>query len=424
MRVLITNVYSYQNKGDAAIVLSLVQEVHRVFGDNTDILLQTTDVLHDVGKYGAPVTSSLLWILLSSVREAPLWKRGVILAKGLLGLVIFLGSYRLFERAPRGLLSHELQQFVQDNRNAECVIACGGGYLRAGPGSRETLLLGVTCLNFLTAHYLGKQVYLYSQSIGPVHGQLQTKMLRFALNRVNLIEAREDVSLQFLQDLRVRTTTVMTADPALLLGGCGTFPSSHVTLTPKRLHVGITVRKWFKNPDDFEAYIGAVAETVDYLIKTHNAEVFYVPQVIAGGFGDDDRLVARQVWERVDHKERFTVVEADLHPFEVIGLCGKMDIFIGTRMHSNIFALISGVPVVAIEYEHKTKGIMRGLGLEPLTIDIRDVTFITLKERVELLLRHRGRYQKLIAQNLPNQIDESRKAIELIQEAHAADNLS
>jgi colanic acid/amylovoran biosynthesis protein len=148
--------------------------------------------------------------------------------------------------------------------------------------------------------------------------------------------------------------------------------------------------------------------------------VFYVPQVIADNFGDDDRLIAHNVWQYVKNQKYFTVVEADLHPFEVIGLCGKMDIFLGTRMHSNIFALINHVPVVAIEYEHKTKGIMRGLGLETLAIDIRDVTFETLRQKVDLLLEDRAHYKKLVEQNLPGQIAQSRKAIEVIQEAYEA----
>jgi colanic acid/amylovoran biosynthesis protein len=203
-----------------------------------------------------------------------------------------------------------------------------------------------------------------------------------------------------------------------LLGGTGKFPEQHVQLRPDRLHVGLTVRKWFKTEEQLNAYISSVAQTIDYLIEEHQAEVFYVPQVIAENFGDDDRIIARKVWEVTRNKKYFTIVEADLHPFEVIGLCGNMDIFIGTRMHSNIFALINHVPVVAIEYEHKTKGIMRGLGLEPLTIDIRDVTAETLQAKVDTLLKDREHYRGLIRANLPGQIADSQRAIDVIREAY------
>jgi len=418
MRVLISNVYSYKNKGDAAIVISLLREVRRAFPD-AEILVQTADAKHDEGKYGTPITSSLLWTLLSAVRERPLAERMRVAASGLIGLHTYLGLYRQFGRAPLWLVPRRLHQFVRDNQQADLVIACGGGYLRtASSGLRDKLLLHVTCLNFLAAKYLGKPVFLYSQSIGPVHGEWQRDKLRRTLDQVDLIEPREDVSVRFLQELQTSAKTVPTADPALLLGDTGQFPEQHVRLRPDRLHVGLTVRKWFKTERELDAYIRAVAQTIDYLIAQHNAEVFYVPQVIAENFGDDDRLIARRVHDAVQNKECFTVVDADLHPFEVIGLCGRMDIFIGTRMHSNIFALINHVPVVAIEYEHKTKGIMRGLGLEPLTVDIQGVTFDTLRQKVDMVLADRDHYRSLIRQHLPDQITESRRAINVIKEAY------
>src|SRR5947207_1529853 len=89
MRVLLTNVYSYKNKGDAAIVFSMLQEMNRAF-DEPDITIQTTDPHNDVGKYGVPVHSTLLWTLLSAVRDKPMPVRLVVLAKGLLQLGSFL----------------------------------------------------------------------------------------------------------------------------------------------------------------------------------------------------------------------------------------------------------------------------------------------------------------------------------------------
>lgn len=418
MNIVISNVYSYKNKGDAAIVVSLVNEIKRVF-KRPDILIQTADVRHDEGKYGEPITSSLLWLLLSSVRDRDPLTRSFVALKGLIGLNLYLGLNR-FLKAPRFLLSKPLQQFVDEYQSADMVIACGGGYLRMPNASlRETILLYVTCLNFTAAKRLGKPVYLYSQSIGPMKSGLQAWILKRALAKVDLIQPREDVSVKYLEKLGVTTPTVATADPALLLGGSGQFDKSIAQLKPGKLHVGITVRKWFDTQAELEAYEQAVAQNIDYLIEKHNAQVFYVPQVIAENFGDDDRVIAREVWQKVKNKDDFIVVDKDLHPFEIIGLCGQMDIFIGTRMHSNIFALINHVPVVAIEYEHKTRGIMRGLKLEELTIDIRDVTAESLKERIDLLLAKREHFTDLLTQNLPLQIQTSRKAIEAIKEEYA-----
>lgn len=415
MKILVTNVYSFKNKGDAAIVVALVREIERAFPKST-IELQTADIQNDGDKYGHPITSSLLWILLSSVRDKNILWRVYKPLLGFCSLGIAFITYKLFKK-PAVLAGKELREFIRSNLQADLAIACGGGYLRtANGGMRENVLMFVTCLNILAPKFLGKRVYLYSQSIGPMHNAFQRTLLVYTLRKVDLIQPREDISMNLLTKLGITTPIVQTADPVLLLGGTGTFPKDVVSLDKNRLHVGITVRNWFGNKDRLEQYMRSVAQTIDYLIEKHNAEVFYIPQVIAENFGDDDRVVAEAVHSLVANKDRFTVLSADLHPFELIGICGSMDIFIGTRMHSNIFALISKVPVVAIEYEHKTRGIMKGLGLEDLTIDIHDVTAESLKERVDLLLRDRQKYKQLLVDNLPNQIRESRKAIDVIKQ--------
>jgi colanic acid/amylovoran biosynthesis protein len=93
-----------------------------------------------------------------------------------------------------------------------------------------------------------------------------------------------------------------------------------------------------------------------------------------------------------------------------------MDVFIGTRMHSNIFALISKVPVVAIEYEHKTRGIMRDLGLEHLTVAIEEAQFPNLKEKVDDLIKNCQQYKQTIIDNLPLLIKKGQLAIEVIKD--------
>ncbi|MBL8159342.1 polysaccharide pyruvyl transferase family protein [Candidatus Saccharibacteria bacterium] len=419
MNILVTNVYSYKNKGDAAIVISLIREIYRVFGVKVDVAVQTTDVQNDIGKYGVPVSSTLLWILLSSVRDRNILARFAVLCKGVIGLNIYLLCNKYLKSKPYFLLSTELKQYVREIEAASLVIACGGGYLRtSGSGMRETLLLYITSLNFLTAKYLGKEVYLYSQSIGPVHSKLQNTLLKRALDKVDLVEPREDVSLKLIRAYELKTKVELTADPALLLGDTAKVPHDIVKLNHNRLNVGLTVRQWFKDPADFEKYLNSMSTAIDYLISKYNAHITYVPQVIADNFGDDDRLTAMKVWKKVKYKKEFTVVKADLHPYEVIGLCSKMDIFVGTRMHSNIFALISHVPVVGIEYEHKTRGIMRGLGLEELVIDIKDVDEQTLKSKIDQVILRKDEFKELIKRNLPAQIADSQKAMELIGKMH------
>jgi colanic acid/amylovoran biosynthesis protein len=414
MRILITNVYSYKNKGDAAIVIALVNELRRVFPGST-LHIQTTDVRHDKGKYGVETSSTLLWLLLSSRRHDPLFKRISALCLDLVTLWAFLLISKHTNLKPRAILSKPLQGFVQDITDTSLVVACGGGYLRtAGSGPNNNLLLLVTCLNFLAAYYLNKPVYLYSQSIGPVHSWFQRQLLAFALNRVDLVEAREKITFDFVSSLHISTKIVKTADPAFLLAGKGT--RSRIELKDAPTLIGITVRKWFDGGEKYNNYLRSIAETIDYLTSKYDAHAYYIPQVVADNFGDDDRVSAQEVLKKVRDQSKFTILDADLHPFEMIDICGRMNVFIGTRMHSNIFSIINENPVVAIEYEHKTRGIMEALGLTDLVIDIGDVTTEHLRKKVDLLINNRDRYKKSLHYNLPIQITQSRKAIEILRD--------
>lgn len=416
MNIIITNVYSYQNKGDAAIVLALVQEIKRVF-NRPKISIQTADVKNDKDKYETSVSPTLLWTLLSSVRNKSIISRVVTLLSGVATLLIFLNIYKWTNQSISFLLTKDLREFVDNLQKADLIIACGGGYLRTSNSSPQNgVLLLVTCLNLLTGKFLKKPVYLYSQSIGPVHGKIQTMILGFTLKKVDLIEPREEVSFKYLKQLSIDTPTAKTADPALLLGSSYKNPKIITeTKESKGLRVGITVRNWFSDQKLFEFYIRSVAKVVDYLVERHDATVYYIPQVIAKDFGDDDRSAALKVKDYIKHHDSYKVINMDLHPFEVIGLCRSMDIFIGTRMHSNIFSLISKVPVIAIEYEHKTRGIMQSLGLEDFVISIEDVNSEILKGKVELLLKNKEKYIKLLEKNLPVQVKKSKSAIEIIK---------
>lgn len=75
-------------------------------------------------------------------------------------------------------------------------------------------------------------------------------------------------------------------------------------------------------------------------------------------------------------------------------MIGYMDLFIGTRMHSNIFALSMHVPTVAIGYRHKTRGIMEMLQMENYVCDVSNIRFEDIAKKVEAALANREEITK------------------------------
>ena len=84
-----------------------------------------------------------------------------------------------------------------------------------------------------------------------------------------------------------------------------------------------------------------------------------------------------------------------------------MDYFVGTRMHSNIFATSMAVPTTAIAYEKKTNGIMETVGLQNYVVEINDITAEELYNKVEDMIIN----EKKIRIQLSSKINDIHKEI-------------
>lgn len=61
----------------------------------------------------------------------------------------------------------------------------------------------------------------------------------------------------------------------------------------------------------------------------------------------------------------------ELNDLEMGKLLSACDLTVGTRLHSAIISMNFGTPAIAINYEHKSAGIMQQLGMPEMAVDIR-----------------------------------------------------
>jgi colanic acid/amylovoran biosynthesis protein len=139
-------------------------------------------------------------------------------------------------------------------------------------------------------------------------------------------------------------------------------------------------------------YVKSLATSIDLMITRVNANIIFIPQV----YSQTEIAMMHLIRRLVKNKTRVVIIEEDLSPEGVMEIIGCMDLLIGTRMHSDIFALIMGVPVIAIAYEHKTHGIMRMLGLGDWVIDIENINEDILVSKTEELYNSRFEIRKNI----------------------------
>lgn len=130
-------------------------------------------------------------------------------------------------------------------------------------------------------------------------------------------------------------------------------------LSKDRLLVGVSITQRLLShafeelPNCSERYFKAVAQIAkvfDMLVDKQNAEIIFVPHCIGPQEERDDRIVARDIFERMKNKTSARVIMNEYSAQELKGLIGQLNIFIGDRIHALISALSMSIPCCTLSY--------------------------------------------------------------------------
>ena len=108
---------------------------------------------------------------------------------------------------------------------------------------------------------------------------------------------------------------------------------------------------------------------------------------------------------------RISLIEHYASPAALLEHFRGFDFFVAMRFHSAVFAMLSGVPLVAIDYDSrggKTTGLMQAMGLSEFVLNIADATPERLWTLVNTGLSQRAAIARRIAENLPALRDRER----------------
>jgi len=411
MRALVTHAYSSDNKGDATLLSVLLSDLRRAF-KNTRITVLTTERIKDGEHFEqAKLQHSFMYHAFNRFRLKP--------AKLLYSLFIVTSTltwaYALKYFNISLPLPPSIKKVSEHYKNADLITGVGGGYLRSKPSFVSSVELILLLHPLKIASILSRPTVLYTQSLGPFSNKFQKYLAAKMLKQVELIIVREDISVELLRQMGVSRNVVRSADSAFAFQGNNPVNwRSKLNLPENQQVVGITVRSWLNSSKQTE-YEKSIAALADYLAKKGYGVVF-IPQVTCKHENDDDREVATRVNGYMQHKNEAVFITEKIDHHEIQSLYGELDYLVGTRFHSVIFALKSYVPALAIEYEHKTSGIMRDLGLEKWVIDINDILPSKLIEGMDLLVNSRGRYTKRLKKVIPPYVKQAQSTYRYLQE--------
>jgi colanic acid/amylovoran biosynthesis protein len=391
--ILVTNLHSSRNAGDAALTLSALQQLRQNF-PNSRITLSMYDPASHSGPEPA-ISAFMTWTLDISTERGGRWKlltMGRLLAASLTAKMSKpMAGQSSNDVSPSLRITPAYTELLGAFQAADLVISAPGNFLYSSGKFGLTLLHHLYTLWYAT--WLGKPLYIFPQSIGPFQRGWEAALVRAVLKRARIVMVREQVSLdQLTKQGFNHPRLTLVPDLAFAFQGAASIEAQAwltrwgVDLQTDRPRLGLTAINWelqnpkFTHQADYEL---ALARAAEGFIQHTGGQVVLFAQVCGQNLAADDRIPARRVAERLRERGQRVVQIDEPAPAELLRTAYSfMDIFIGTRMHSNIFALAGGVPVLAIAYRYKTRGLMETLGLSEWVLEIEQVDGDLLLERL------------------------------------------
>ncbi|MFR0600748.1 polysaccharide pyruvyl transferase family protein [Lactobacillus equicursoris] len=396
MNIVITNVYCYLNKGDAGIVISMLENIQKIApGSKIKIISLYPEI--DLGKYDPNVEVIAPPIPVDNEQKGirKIWR-----------------NFNLFYKLKRNLKKGRLGEAEKVIKDSDLVISCGGGYMQSFNLKHFWSNFIYHYAQLYVARYYNKPYYIFAQTVGPF-SKITKKLVSSTINEATAVLAREKVSYDYVKKNFNNKNTVLTSDVAFLLDPK---PTNYL-VNNDRKSVGLTLREWhFPNHPNanslMSTYEKTIVKFVDWLVS-QNYSVYIMPQCI-GPDTDDDLIVSKRVYSSINNKKNVKIVDEDLTPGQLKYLYGKMDYFVGTRMHSNIFSLGEDVPCLAISYDPKTDGIMALFGLSDYVVDINSINFKELVQKFDKLVDNEANVKKKISSRLISIQQDARKNFEMV----------
>jgi colanic acid/amylovoran biosynthesis protein len=392
MKLLLIGNHTCANRGDCAILRGLIHEIERqqpgaaitVVSRSPAVATQMLDRPVDADPFAQwHRERSGTWVGKLATRAFP--------------LVMWL-ALRTGWRWPLAALPKSFRSELAALEKYDVVIQVGGSFF--------VDLYGAGQFEYPFAAMLARRpLYLAGHSLGPFQGRASSRLARMLLGRAEDVALREPVSRELIERSRMPMERISVgADTAWAV------PPSERTRAPlawlgqrpdERPLIAITMRELAPFDQRLritqQVYENAFATLVNALIDAGYDVVAASTCTSIGSYPRDDRMNALRVAALVGRPDRFHVAMEELDDVALGELFAACDLLIGTRLHSAIIAMNFGTPAVALNYEHKSEGVMRQLGLPELSHPVNALLDGSLMALVMTLLQSLDAWREKVA---------------------------
>ncbi len=257
----------------------------------------------------------------------------------------------------------------------------GGGSLIQDATSVQSLYYYLLVMH--AAKRYGCMLYIYANGIGPIRAK-NMEAARKVIDKADMVTLRDSASMVDLQKIGIssKTPVKVTADPTMILRGKSRRVVQEIFrqegIPAAGSYIGISVRNWNKNDRQFAEKIALVLERICTKYQV-------IPVFIPMKYPSDIKISER-VCELMQVKGY--VLQQQYSVFEMIGIVEQMDMILGMRLHTLIYAAGTGVPVIGLTYDPKVTGFLEDIG-QPRFVDVSDIDMEQLYGQMEEVLTHK-----------------------------------
>lgn len=366
MKAMIVNAYGRSNRGDSVLLDECIAEIRSAF-PGIEIGCAVFEGI-EVARAAHP---DVRWSerIGNSRQRGALAKLVTVARLGIAGLAALPGL---------GILGHLLPAAQRDTlrmiRAADITVSAPGGYIHD-----TNFAYYVALLHIWLGQRKGARVILAPQSVGPIDAPIARRLARAVLRRCDALCARESYSWDFLRNTLALPEELLrrSGDSAFwnfqVSGESPTLATAwqEIGVDPAAAPIlGLTVVNWtFPKFPDMEArrqaYVQAMAKIIDHMATTHGMQPVIFNQV------SDDMPMAERI--ATTCATPVAIDRTSREPDDLRALIARSALFLGTRFHSCIFAMMADRPTQAIAYLPKTSFILRDLKLETRQFPIDDL---------------------------------------------------
>lgn len=241
---------------------------------------------------------------------------------------------------------------IREMRHARLLIS-GGGNLLQNSTSNKSLLYYTAVIGL--AKKMGLKAMVYAGGIGPLCTPAAEKRVCRCLEKLDAVSLRESSSLRLVSKLAPHVTCAyQSADPALAHSAADdervSYIFSHAGASHGGRYYAVSLReqrsiRGSSGKEGEEVFAKLISRALRTIDEKYGMSPLFIPLQTSRDLG-----ICERVMELTGDGG---ICVKGLGASEIIGVLGRCRFIIGMRLHSLIYALRAGIPMIGLSYDPK-----------------------------------------------------------------------